>query len=152
VYVRNTVGDVRDKPSPVALDWGLNSPVSSAIADLTEVIADGEPLLVLTFGQFAFELGRRSLGEQPQRSHQHWTMAQLGAEVRRRMAGGAGGGPLLVPLLHASIARGYYLDAHMRSCNAVPGSVANYFSYVGTGLGDWILERREQFEARRAFM
>jgi hypothetical protein len=107
LYVRNAVRDARGKPSPLALDWGLNSPVSSAIADLADVIADGQPLLVLTFGQFAFELCRRALGEQPQRAFQHWTMAELGAEFRRRMAGGTGGAPLLVPLLHASIARGY---------------------------------------------
>jgi hypothetical protein len=152
LYVRNGVPDARDKPSALARDWGLNSPVSSAIADLSEVIGDGKPLIVLAFGQFAFELCRRALGEHPQRALQHWTMAELGDEFRRRMAGEAGGGPLLVPLLHASIARGYYLDAHMRFCDAQAGSAANYFSYVGTGLGHWIRAPLEEFEARGAFM
>jgi hypothetical protein len=152
LYVRNAVRNATDKPTGLQVDWGLDTNVTCAIADLAVGLARDRPLLVISFGQFAFEFCRRALDEQPQRSFGYWTKRELGAEFRRRLSAPSSGGPLLAPLLHASVARGQYLEAHTEFCNVPPTTEPNYFKYTGVALADWIIEKHEEFEARGAFL
>ena len=85
------------------------------------------PVLVMTFGAFAFEFGRRSLEESPPRAFRHWTTTRLGQEFRQRTGKFRPDCANLFPLLHASIARGYLLKSHH---NFTDSSRGNYFDHV----------------------
>lgn len=93
--------------------------------------------IIITFGSFAFEMFRRitnHLEEKELRAESYWTCKRLGEQFRQTLDNWNHKRPNVLPLLHVSIARGKFLDAHRLYCPA-GSSKPNYFEYVGRKLG-----------------
>jgi hypothetical protein len=78
-------------------------------------------------------------GEIPQKLYE--TTKLLGEEFRNRIESYGEHKINIIPLLHTSVARRYFLSAH-RDFVGTYGSVPpNYFDYVGTKLADLLLAK-----------
>jgi hypothetical protein len=133
LYIRNAIDDAADKPEPTMSAWpSLDKNIRAFAKDYEE----HRPKLILSFGAFSFEFCRRAITPPiclgPLRSIRHWGLKRLADEFHERAKVS-----LLVPLLHASIARGQYLKAH----EAFAQVGGNYFETVGGALGVRILEQ-----------
>ncbi|MBP2315478.1 hypothetical protein [Azospirillum soli] len=131
LFIRNAVADANVKPRPSALEWtnqDLLSPVEWLRSDLHRF----QPPLVLAFGQFAFEFVRRALYMQPPFPCQHWGLGNLRRAFDAAIAAFDQNEINVVPLLHATIARGKFLDAH-----AAFGG--HYFGHTGERLAHLLL-------------
>ncbi|HEY8095209.1 MAG TPA: hypothetical protein VIE65_03835, partial [Methylobacter sp.] len=99
------------------------------------------PRLILTFGAFAFEFGRRAIYKNDSHNYRHyryWNSKSLGDEFRSRTE------PSnilrqrnMIPLLHRSIAGGYFIQGHEQFCGQ-PN--ANYFEFTGLHLAELIMQ------------
>ena len=138
LYVRNAVHDPQDKPSNGDVEWG--SALSAETEGFGKLLGTFAPTLVFTFGAFAFEFARRSLDEKPSRNIRYWTTTRLGAEFRRTVEEFNPQVSNIFPLLHASIARGRFLESHEYFTGDPEG---NYFDYVGKKIGTLLLEHRD---------
>lgn len=133
LFIRNAVRDSNTKPAGKDLQWpGLQSGLRTLAADL----ATFKPDVVLTFGAFAYEFGRRASGAEDLHPYSHWGSRRLGDAFREACV--SEDSPIVAPLLHATIARGTFLSAH-REFTGVEGG--NYFEYVGTRLAALIMRR-----------
>jgi hypothetical protein len=136
LYIRNAVQDPSDKPHDAKLDWPRAA--VEATEHFAQQLASHHPVLVISFGSFAFEFGRRSVAESPRRSARYWRTAMLGKEFRHRIGSLNETSTNLIPLLHVSIARRYFLKSHDEFCDK-PN--ANYFKFVGEKLADALLNK-----------
>jgi hypothetical protein len=132
LYILNAVEHASNKPSESALAWPTLAEKQATFAvDSSKY----NPLLILSFGQFSFEFCRRALERESKCSKEYpfnyWTLDRLAAKFHASVGKSTS---QLVPLLHATIARGNYLQAHEAF---VPGG--NYFDEVGRLLADRIL-------------
>jgi hypothetical protein len=138
LYVRNAIESPYDKPPSNTAQWGPR--VAKEIEDLETAILKNQPRLLLTFGAFAFEFARRSLGEHPTRRYSSWGAKELGAEFRERIGRFDPASTNLLPLLHVVISRGRFIQAHEQFSGQ---EGANYFQFVGTRIADKLLEHRD---------
>jgi hypothetical protein len=69
-----------------------------------------------------------------------WTTKELGAAFRQSVSQYDAAGVNHLPLLHVSIARGYFLSAHQHFCLVSDEKKSNYFDYVGSELGELLLK------------
>ena len=137
LYIRNAIGDPSIKPESKSVEW--SGAVTEQIAALKELLAQHSPPILLCFGAFAFEFARRTLEENPERPHIHWGARNLGGEFRRRMQDFDVRKTNAFPLLHASIARGKFIQSHDYFCGSAG---ANYFVHVGDYLAGTLLQHR----------
>ncbi|MBI5778387.1 MAG: hypothetical protein HZA49_02905 [Planctomycetes bacterium] len=133
VYIRNAIKHVKDKPKRDELEWGKY--VNDSIKVVNDSILKHHPKIILSFGAFAFEFGRRAIDERPER-YKHWGAESMGEKFRERIKGFNIKEPNIFPLLHVSIARGKFLESHKYFCN---GHGDNYFEHVGNELSKIIL-------------
>jgi len=138
LYIRNAVEDRDDKPAPSLVDWG--PPVIHEIHDLDKALRQRRPSILLSFGAFSFEFARRSMGEEPIRRYSQWTTKRLGEEFGARIRRFDPDRINLLPLLHATIARGRFIQAHEHFCEQED---ADYFQFVGNHIADKLLEHRD---------
>lgn len=103
------------------------------------LMKENQPQFILSFGAFSYEFGRRTLGEEPTRNFDYWGAVELGNEFSKRMGKFNLGRVNLLPLLHRSIAGGYFLSAHRDFCQQ---EGANYFDYVGEKIAEQLLKHR----------
>lgn len=132
LFILNAVEHESSKPNETQLAWpGL---VDKQIKFLGAV-RGYNPMLILSFGQFSFEFCRRALELESECSKEYafnyWTLDRLATQFHTSV-----GQPTsqLVPLLHATIARGNFLQAHEAFVRG-----GNYFDEVGRLLADRIL-------------
>lgn len=138
LYIRNAVAHAEDKPHEKALAW--DTKVQNGIAEYRQLIDGEQPALILAFGQFAFEFARRSLEYHLPGFREHefnyWGARLLGAEFKVRICNAfASNSTTIIPLLHTSICRRYFLESHKYFCG---GLGSNYFNYVGKELAERI--------------
>lgn len=143
LYVRNAVHDASEKPRGNAKEW--SSGLAAETRELMGLLELHAPKLVLSFGAFAFEFVRRACGESPRRAFRHWSTERLGEQFRGRMDAFAPLEVNLVPLLHASIARGHFLRSHENFTQMEDG---NYFDYVAQRIADCLRGNRKAFPIR----
>lgn len=137
-FIRNAVECANTRPAGTLHLWPEH--LLAALADFHEEVEFNHPKLILSFGSFAFEFCRRAKGEIPHRTVRHWTTERLGDEFKQRTANDHNKEQtLLLPLLHATIARRHYLKSHEAFCKGA--SRNNYFNYTGGILADWLLKR-----------
>jgi len=114
-------------------DWDFDGlGITGQIRDYGEALHRYRPRIILTFGQRAFEFARRAIGL-PSNKPKHWTCKNLGEEFRKRIDDFDPNEPNLFPLLHATIARGHWQQAH-DDFTKTKGE--NYFKFAGGALGD----------------
>ena len=120
------------------MDWGPK--LLGERDNFGKLLGTCRPALVLTFGAFAFEFARRSLGKEPTRRFSYWTTKRLGAEFSQAVTGFD---PLelnVFPLLHVSIAGGRFLESHEYFTGNPNG---NYFDFVAREIGILLLEYKD---------
>lgn len=133
VFIRNAVTYRRLKPRADDLEWPH---LQRHLEDFACDISSYQPEIVLSFGAFGFEFTRRALREGPMQPYGHWGTSRLSEEFRIRLP--STDKPLVLPLLHVSIARGRFLSGHREFTGQEDG---NYFEYVGKALAGVVLER-----------
>ena len=139
LYVRNAVHFQEDKP-PATMWIGIEA--LGEMEEFGRLVGIYGPILVLTFGAFAFEFARRSLGGDPRRRFSYWTTKRLGAGVqtdRRRIQSPRA---KRLPLLHVSIAL-HFLTSHEHFTGESKG---NYFDFVGREVGTLLLEYKDTLD------
>jgi hypothetical protein len=139
IYVRNALAEAGRKPAPTETQWSAF--VEDAVDVLRKLIETHRPMVLFCFGAFAFEFVRRTLGEKPLHNYSYWSAKKLGTEFRKRITEFEPGTANAVPMLHAVIARGRFIEAHEQFCEA---KGANYFEVVGAALGGTMLRFGKQ--------
>ena len=138
LYIRNALVDTEAKPRANELRWGAGVP--EGVKSLRGDIDHHRPRLVLTLGAFSFEFVRRTKNHEAHQPYGHWSTTRLGYEFRHRLSNWTGADCNTLPLLHASIARGRFLEAHAYYVGDQDPD-GNYFQHVGEQLADLLLER-----------
>ena len=106
---------------------------------LKELLDKHRPNVVLTFGASAFMIALFASGEVPQKLYK--TTKLLGEQFRSRIEKYDEHKVNIIPLLHASIARRWFLSAHRDFVGTYGSMPPNYFDYVGTKLADLLLAK-----------
>ncbi len=121
-YIRNAV--------KLPEDWKYKNKhiLAADIADFKRLVDEHQPFIILTFGQKAFEFACRSQGEGVQ-EFVCWNIPNLSREFDKRLSLIREGKGILLPLLHAVIAR-QFAKCH----TAFKGDRANYYEHVGCTL------------------
>jgi len=139
LYIRNAIEDPSGKPASQSIMWeGISE---TEVRYFREILVEHRPKVLLSFGAFSFEFARRSLDQEPVRRYSYWGARQLGQEFRQRIAKFDLGAINLLPLLHVSIARGRFIQAHEYFCQQ---EGANYFEYVGKQIAEKLIDHQDE--------
>jgi hypothetical protein len=131
LFIRNAVTGPGDKPENYEVDW-IKPVLLDELRQYRDLISIHRPKLVLSLGAFAFEFGRRSLGEQGV-AFKAWGATTMGVEFRARMGAFDPDRTNLAPLLHRSVAGGDFYNSH----NYFTGTNGNnYFEETGEQLAN----------------
>lgn len=135
-FAINAVHLPEDRPSAYRLRWDGQA---QELAEFRRLASEHRPALILSFGAFAFEFARRSIESGKPQRIADWTVKLLGTEFSKRAGCGM---TTLVPLLHATVARGKWHHCHEVFAGAPAGEAAptNYFQFTGTALGQRLVE------------
>lgn len=109
------------------------------IGALKKMLNQHKPSIVLTFGVSAFMIVLFASGESPNKLFK--TTKLLGEQFRNRIDNFQEDRVNILPLLHVSIARGKFLEAHRDFVGAYGNTPPNYFDYVGEKLADLLLAK-----------
>ncbi len=102
--IRNAVADPDYKSQKESL--------ADEIAEFSRLLSEHEPVLVVCFGEFAFEFARWARQEAEGPDFRDWSVKQLAKEFGNRISKFQVESVNVIPLLHASIARGRFLHCH----------------------------------------
>ena len=130
LYIRNAMS----KP---LTGRGISEFLRLSEESLKEMLSNYQPNILLTFGVSAFMITLFASGESPQRIYD--TTKLLGEQFRHRIENYDNNGVNIIPLLHVSISRGKFLEAHRDFVDGYGDTPSNYFDYVGTDLADLLL-------------
>jgi len=117
----------------------LDEPIQVSGPRLKELLDKHRPSIVLTFGAFAFMVALYASGEIPQKLYK--TTRLLGEQFRSRIEKYDEHQANIIPLLHVSIARRWFLSAHRNFVDSYGSTPPNYFDYVGIKLADLFLAK-----------
>jgi len=138
LFIRNAVDDPNLKPNPNVKDWNEITGLIENINEYKKLIYQYRPKLILSFGAFSYEFGRRCLHEDPPYEYNHWGAKNLGVEYRNKL--NIDDNVKLLPLLHRSIAGGKFIESHEYFCASTD---SNYFEYVSNALFKEIKDCKE---------
>lgn len=141
IYIRNAIGDPAIKPKDNQKEWNAN--VEYELNSLKSLINKHKPVIVFSFGSFAYEFGRRAIGDTPNRNFGYWDTYHLGDEFRTRINSFNIDNTNLFPLLHRSIAGGKFLQSHDYFCRSTG---ANYFDYVGKEVAGIVTKNKDNLK------
>ncbi|MCE2485278.1 MAG: hypothetical protein J4F42_07175 [Desulfurellaceae bacterium] len=130
LYVRNAVQDPEEK----------DGNIEKETSDFGDLLTRHNPKIVFTFGSFAFEFARQSVGENP-KNYRHWNTKKLGDQFRQRTRDFDPEKTNIFPLLHVSIARRWFLKSHDYFTGAEGG---NYFDYVAEEISSLLLQHKDK--------
>ncbi len=142
IYIRNAVGSVKHRPVSTVVEWPNET--KKEVADYRALRGEFRPIMICSFGSFAFEFARRALCENPPLRFSGWSTKGLGDEFRGRARGFHPDRSNLLPLLHRSISGGRFLQSHRAFCGPSDG---NYFTYVGEVIAGMLLSSRDKVNA-----
>lgn len=140
IYIRNAIENPADKPLD-SDDWSIS--LEQINEEFCQHLYKYRPAFVLCFGAFSFEFARRALKQDPKRSFGHWSVKSLGVEFRQRINQFDPNMINILPLLHASISRGRFIDNHKDFTEPEDG---NYFEFVGNHIADRLLAHRQHLK------
>jgi hypothetical protein len=135
LYIRNAIEDPNSRPSKNAIDW--NKELNREVEDLSELLYQHRPTLLLCFGAFSFEFARRALKEEPKQKSNNWGAKTLGEQFKQRMNEFEPTKINAIPLLHTSISRGRFIESHNYFSGQDGG---NYFEFVGNSIADKLIQ------------
>jgi len=128
LYIRNAVDQA----------WKIPYTMDQ-IRPLREAINTNKPRIILTFGISAFFAGLQATDD-PNLAFGKTTKF-LGEQFRLRIERYDDHKVNVIPLLHASIARGRFLESHRDFVGTYGSTPPNYFDYVGTKLADLLIAK-----------
>ena len=137
IHIRNAVLDRSQKDKARGRNWGE---LNNETEELGRLLNGYRPRLVFTFGAFSFEFTKRSLKRGEDRAYSYWSTERLGKEFVRAVDDYSTSGINLLPLLHASIARGKFLVSHQNFTRDPDG---NYFDYVAEEVTGLLLRHKD---------
>lgn len=141
LYIRNAIRDVED--------WNNIDKISEDIKELNKLLYDYKPLIIIPFGRRAFEFTRRAVGEES-RDFQLWNTYKIGQEFIERCKNFNCNNINIIPLLHVSIARRNFLEAHKYFCKAInevtKEQEENYFIATGKLIGTLLVKNKEKID------
>jgi hypothetical protein len=141
-YIRNAIENPNIKPQRSEKKWTLY--VNASLNELTDLIKRHKPIIVFSFGAFSFEFCRRAIEEPTSKiNFGHWGSKELGEEFKNRVANFEPKNINLIPLLHATIARGKFIESHNNFTNEKDG---NYFIFTGQMLGKKFVSFRKDLK------
>lgn len=126
-YVRNAV--------KMTGDWKGKDIIAAEVSILQKLMEPKRPLIILTFGRRSFEFARQCLGETPVPRISDWGIPELSREFESRMSRLREGEGILLPLLHAVVARQF------ATCHDAFGgerNPKNYYEHVGRELATFL--------------
>lgn len=126
LYIRNSMSQAEEQ-------------TKISIEILKVLLDEHKPSIVLTFGVSAYMTALFASGESPQKIFQ--TTKLLGEQFRNRIENYHHDKVNIIPLLHVSIARRHFLEAHEYFVDSHGSVPSNYFEYVGVELADLLLAR-----------
>jgi len=132
LYIRNAMNQPISAPK-------INERRILSQEALKEMLDKYKPSIVLTFGVSAFLISLLASGENP--SVFATSAKLLGQQFRSRIEKFHDDKVNIIPLLHASIARGKFLEAHRDFVGTYGQVPPNYFDYVGTKFADLLLAK-----------
>ena len=138
VYIRNAIEEPANKPKGNVSTW--LDPVLLDNQEFRSLVHKFQPVLVLSFGAFAYEFARRALGETPQYAYGYWGARSMGVDFCKRTENFNPKQTNIFPLLHVTIARGKFIESHNYYCDQTG---ANYFDYTGSRLAEILLAHRD---------
>ena len=127
IYVINSI-NIENYNKPQSLKkWNekannKDDEISLRIGELISMIEDykirnpEKPLTLFTFGNFSYEMIRRTLNIGKPRKHSYWSIKLLGDEFRISVSNFCTNNVSVFPLLHATVARRFYMKAHNDYC------------------------------------
>ncbi|GEQ22333.1 hypothetical protein CBU02nite_28390 [Clostridium butyricum] len=137
-YIRNAIKD--------SCDWDNNDKLNEEVKEFSHLIKKYKPLIIISFGRRAFEFVRRANCEE-EKKLTSWTTYKIGQEFIKRYKNFEPKNINIIPLLHVSIARGKFLEAHKYFCKAINeelnGNEENYFVATGNILGKLLVDHKE---------
>jgi hypothetical protein len=84
LYIRNAMEKAGDKPRSKDVTWPDD--INTEAERLRKIISDSQSLrIIFLFGAFAYDFGRRALGQE-RRKHGQWGATTLGDAFRRALA------------------------------------------------------------------
>ena len=134
LYIRNAIENPNEKPSGNLIQW--KAQIEQHIENFAAQVNEKSPVFVFTFGSFAYEFARRTQQAREAKHYRFWSTKELGREFSRAIAGFDAQQTNIFPLLHATIARGYFLQSHTYFCTPPH---TNYFDYVGEKIAQVLL-------------
>ena len=137
IYIRNAIDDPAIKPKNNQKIW--NADVEYELNNFKLLINKHKPVIIVSFGSFAYEFGRRATGSTDFKEFRYWSTLELGDEFRERINSFNIDNTNLLPLLHRSIAGRFFLQSHNNFCRNFG---ANYFNYVGEEIADVIVRNK----------
>lgn len=132
LYIRNAASESFKLPMT---EEQIRLPVEA----LRKLLDKYKPSLVLTFGVSVFMIALFAADESPLKLFK--TTKLLGEKFRNRIEKYNENGVNIIPLLHVSISREKFLEAHRDFVGAYGNTPLNYFDYVGVELADLLLAR-----------
>jgi hypothetical protein len=141
LYTRNAVEDPNDKN-----ELGKLRPLTESFGqDLIKRVNSGDPHLLITFGAFSYEFAQRSCGQVPDCNWKDRRVDELGGAFRRELEKIGPNRTNILPLLHATIARGKCLQNHGQFCGPDGAKLCddaepNYFEQVGDRIAAFLLD------------
>lgn len=142
LFIRNAVSHPDHKlNNPTEIDkFGDNQ--KKEIAELKELLKVHEPFLVLCFGQFAYPCALRTQQDEikilTQEEWKNWSIPKLSKAFDDRINKVQLGKVTLLPLLHASAARGFK-SATAHFSGKLSNQRPNYFEYVGEQIAEKLI-------------
>jgi hypothetical protein len=140
LYIRNAVGDKNTKPGASEDNWSVTA--NNELEIYKNLINEHNPMIILSFGAFAFEFARRSLGEN-HRKYGYWDTKKLGDEFCSRVDKFDCNKTNIIPMLHRSIAGGKFMVSHEYFCKQ---QRANYFDFTGNKIAELIIKNKESLK------
>lgn len=140
-YVTNAIENSQRKPAVTDLLW--SGYLQQAVKDFSTDMQKYYPQVILCFGAFSFEFTRRAADSGNPAPYKAWNTRTLGEQFREAIELFDPTVTNIIPLLHASIARGKFIESHNNFCKFVGG---NYFVYAGEAIAAKFLQFRSQLK------
>lgn len=140
IYIRNAIEDPNRKPTSNTVVWKEDMVLS--IDELSDLLTQHHPILLVCFGAFSFEFARRALKQEPKQAFGNWGAESLGIQFRQRISEFEPKSINVLPLLHTSISRGKFIESHNYFSGQKGG---NYFEFVGNAIADKLIQYKSDF-------
>ena len=141
LYIQNAIADPGSKPATTATTWP-DAVTQDVQTYATAIVVTTRPTIIFSFGAFAFEFARRAIEPSYHpRGYGCWGARTLGEEFIQRIEHFSPETTNVLPLLHATIARRWFLESHAYFTR---DTTANYFTFTGERIASVLLKYRDQ--------